>query len=267
MAEKSVRAVGGAPAIVPAEQPPPQSVAAEIERLVIDGDLSKLSPAQRVSYYQHLCHSLGLNPLTRPFAYLTLNGKLQLYAQKSCTDQLRRLRGVSIGQLRHEYDADVGMYTVFAPATDKDGRTDEDIGVVPTLNVGGEALANAKMKCVTKAKRRVTLSICGLAILDESEVESIPDARPVPREIAESAAPDPPEHPRSDPSPPPTPSRDGDPLITAGQVKLLFAQAKNVGVAGTELETYIDEHFGVPITKLPRGLVDSVLKWIHSRAD
>ena len=34
------------------------------------------------------------------------------------------------------------------------------------------------MKAETKAKRRVTLSICGLGMLDETEVESIPDARP-----------------------------------------------------------------------------------------
>jgi hypothetical protein len=32
------------------------------------------------------------------------------------------------------------------------------------------------MKCETKAKRRVTLSFCGLGMLDESEVESVPGA-------------------------------------------------------------------------------------------
>jgi hypothetical protein len=37
-------------------------------------------------------------------------------------------------------------------------------------------MANALMKAETKAKRRVTLSICGLGMLDESEVESIPGA-------------------------------------------------------------------------------------------
>jgi hypothetical protein len=34
----------------------------------------------------------------------------------------------------------------------------------------GEALANAYMKSETKAKRRVTLSIMGLGLLDESEI-------------------------------------------------------------------------------------------------
>jgi hypothetical protein len=34
------------------------------------------------------------------------------------------------------------------------------------------------MKAITKAKRRVTLSICGLGWLDETEIESIPSAMP-----------------------------------------------------------------------------------------
>jgi hypothetical protein len=38
---------------------------------------------------------------------------------------------------------------------------------------------NALMKAVTKAKRRLTLSICGLGMLDETEISSIPDATPV----------------------------------------------------------------------------------------
>jgi hypothetical protein len=37
-------------------------------------------------------------------------------------------------------------------------------------------LANALMKAETKSKRRVTLSICGLGFLDETEADSIPGA-------------------------------------------------------------------------------------------
>src|SRR6202008_2665643 len=42
----------------------------------------------------------------------------------------------------------------------------------------GEALGNALMKASTKAKRRATLSICGLGMLDETELETIPTAMP-----------------------------------------------------------------------------------------
>ena len=68
----------------------------QIETVLVAGDLAKLSADQRLTYYQRLCESLGLNPLTQPFQYLQLSGKLVLYATKSCTEQLRQLHGVSI---------------------------------------------------------------------------------------------------------------------------------------------------------------------------
>jgi hypothetical protein len=60
-----------------------------IERAVMVGDLAELNAAQRAEYYTAVCRSLGLNPLTKPFEFLTLNGKLRLYALRDCTDQLR----------------------------------------------------------------------------------------------------------------------------------------------------------------------------------
>jgi hypothetical protein len=42
--------------------------------------------------------------------------------------------------------------------------------------LAGEAYANAIKRAVTQAKRRVTLSICGLGMLDETEVDSVPEA-------------------------------------------------------------------------------------------
>jgi hypothetical protein len=71
------------------------------------------------------------------------------------------------------------MVSVTAYATDKTGRTDADLGVVSVKGKQGDNLANAMMKAVTKAKRRVTLSICGLGWLDESELETVPTAAPV----------------------------------------------------------------------------------------
>lgn len=65
---------------------------------------------------------------------------------------------------------------VVAYVKDRSGRTDCATGAVPLGNLKGEALANALMKAETKAKRRATLSICGLGLLDETEVGSIPGA-------------------------------------------------------------------------------------------
>jgi hypothetical protein len=143
----------------------------------IMGDLSKLTAGQRVSYYQAICKSLNLNPLTRPFDYIMLNGKLTLYARKDCTEQLRASRKVSITKLERETIN--GVYVVTAYAQAVDGRTDSSTGAVAIEGLKGDALANAIMKAETKSKRRVTLSIVGLGWLDETETETIPDARPV----------------------------------------------------------------------------------------
>ena len=152
------------------------TIGAEIERVLVQGDLSKLTPDQRVSYYQAVCRSLGLNPLTRPFDFIQLNGKLTLYAKKDAADQLCKNNGVSID------DVEIGevgeTYLVKVKGHDKTGRSDVEIGVVKKSDMQGNA-ANAQMKAVTKAKRRLTLSLCGLGWLDETEVETIPDARPV----------------------------------------------------------------------------------------
>jgi hypothetical protein len=147
-----------------------------MESVLLQGDLSKLSPEQRVNYYQKVCQSIGLNPLTRPFDYITLNGKLTLYAKKDATDQLRNLHGVSIDQVDIQENAT--HFIVKVKGHNKDGRTDVELGVVTKTDMQGN-LANLQMKAVTKSKRRLTLSLCGLGWLDETEVETIPSAAPV----------------------------------------------------------------------------------------
>jgi hypothetical protein len=146
-----------------------------MEKVVIGGDLSELNAAQRADYYTAVCRSLGLNPLTKPFEFLTLNGKLRLYALRDCADQLRRLHGISIYITNRERMGDI--YIVTARAKDRTGREDESTGAVPLGTLKGDALCNALMKGETKAKRRVTLSIAGLGWLDETELATIPGVR------------------------------------------------------------------------------------------
>lgn len=146
-----------------------------IEKVLIGGDLSKLNEEQRLSYYQNLCVSLGLNPLTKPFQYMNLGGKLVLYAGKDCTEQLRKKYSVSVYKVESKTVNDIFLVT--ANAKLPDGREDASTGAVAILGLKGDALANAFMKAETKAKRRVTLSICGLGMLDETELETIPEAK------------------------------------------------------------------------------------------
>jgi len=150
---------------------------AALEKVIVLGRLEHLTPKQRLLYYKTLCESLGLNPLTRPFEYITLSGRLTLYARRDATDQLRRLHQVSITIVSRERLDDI--YVVTARATLPDGRCDEATGAVSIVGLQGEQLANAIMKCETKAKRRVTLSIVGLGILDESELDTVPQSQRV----------------------------------------------------------------------------------------
>jgi hypothetical protein len=111
-----------------------------VERMVISGDLSELNAAQRAAYYVAICRSLGLNPRTKPFEYLTLHGQLRLYALRDCADQLRRLHGISIYITNRERMDDI--YVVTARAKDRQGREEESTGAVPLGHLRGEALAN-----------------------------------------------------------------------------------------------------------------------------
>lgn len=163
------------------------SQTSKIEAALVQNDLSKLSAEERLSYYKQVCESLGLNHLTQPFSYIVLNNRLTLYAKRDAADQLRKIHGVSIEITGREVIGDV--YVVTAKATTKDGRIDESTGAVHIKGLTGDGLANAYLKCETKAKRRVTLSLCGLGFLDETEVETIKDAQPVeqPRQIKNHA--------------------------------------------------------------------------------
>lgn len=171
-----------------------------MESVLIKGNLADLTPQERNNYYMKTCESLGLNPLTKPFEFIELNGKLTLYVKKDATDQLRNINNISISIVSREKMDDV--YVVTARAETRDGRVDESIGIVSIAKEDGEwtqsttgkkyfkgngqfkqlrgdELANALMKAETKAKRRVTLSISGLGWTDESEIDSIPNAKPV----------------------------------------------------------------------------------------
>ena len=151
-----------------------------LESIIVNGDLSKLTVPDRIRWYKLRCEAVGLDPKTQPFALLTLNGKLVLYATKACTDQLTGIHKLSVSVTPPAVNTEAGIVTVNCRVTFPDGRHVEDMGAVSIAGLRGEALCNALLKATTKAKRRAILSACGLGMLDETEVESIPEARPFP---------------------------------------------------------------------------------------
>ena len=143
-----------------------------ISSLVLNGDIGKMTDVMKVQYYNQLCHSLNLNPVTRPFQLISFQGKSVLYATKDATEQLRKLNGVSVVDLQQ--DIKDGLCISKCKVQDKNNRYDIATGAVSITGLKGGDLANAIMKSETKAKRRATLSICGLGMLDESELDTMP---------------------------------------------------------------------------------------------
>ena len=143
-----------------------------IESIVTRGDLSGLREEQLVGYYNYRCSQVGLDPSAKPFDLLVLSGKKVLYANAGATQQLANLHGLSTQITNRERVEDV--YLVSVRCTGKDGRSSENQGAVDIKGLAGEKLANALMKATTKAIRRTVLAHCGLGMLDETELETIP---------------------------------------------------------------------------------------------
>lgn len=144
-----------------------------IAAVIINGDLSKLSQQQRVEYYNGYCERLGLDPYTKPFDLLRLNGREILYCTRSGAQQLNKLHNVSHAITSRDTNESAGVYMVTSRACLPDGRCTESIGAVNIAGLKGEAYANAVMKAETKAKRRATLDLLGLGVLDETEAQDL----------------------------------------------------------------------------------------------
>ena len=143
-----------------------------VESLVLRGDLSGLGPRERANHYIAVCHGLGLNPASKPLDYLKLNGKEILYPNKGATDQLAAIHKVTREIIDGPKVMDLaGTKLVYAlcRASLPGGRFETSVATVPLVDP-----VNVLMKVETKAKRRATLSILGLGMLDEMELETIP---------------------------------------------------------------------------------------------
>lgn len=187
-----------------------------LEQVVAAGDLSKLSPTQRVQWYKMRCDAAGLDYRTQPFQYITLQGKLTLYATKTATEQLCLVRGISTQIVTRERADDLAI--VVCRAVDRVGRYTESMGAVNIAGLRGDALANALMKAETKAKRRAVLSLSGLGMLDETETETIPGAVVEPLVIP-PALPAPAVEVEAEPEPRPEPWYRGEPTKRGAVVK------------------------------------------------
>ncbi len=129
-------------------------------------NICSLTEIQRAKYYIAVCLSLRLNPVTKPLDYIkNKDGGLTLFVNQIGAAQLRQELNITVEIISRTFQDD--MYVVVARAKMGD-RTDESLGVVPIKGLEPKHKANAMMKAETLAKRRVTVSICGLNV-DESQ--------------------------------------------------------------------------------------------------
>lgn len=213
-----------------------------VEHALMKNDYGRLSADDKVALYKRVCESLGLNPYTQPFGfYKQRDGSEKMYAQRNCADQLRSIHGVSLVEMREEFKDDI--FSVIVTMQAKDGRRDIDRGDVFVAGLKGIDLANARMRAMTKAKRRCTLSLCGLGWLDESEVQDTPQIKTNVMPV------------KSEPS---TPNlRDHLRDAFARKVKASGLPPKSVAKA-------ISEEFGVTdLVNLEAEMASRVLEWLN----
>ncbi len=67
-----------------------------LEMAIGSGDFSRMTSSDRLKYLGATCASMGLNALTKPIDIITISGKVVLYPNNRCAEQLRKLHGVSI---------------------------------------------------------------------------------------------------------------------------------------------------------------------------
>jgi hypothetical protein len=148
-------------------------------RVLMDrGDLSLLSNEERKELYVSVCERLGLDPLFAPLNYLKLQGKLVLYLTRTATDQLAKLHGLSREIIDGPRVVDIdGTRMLYAVCRVRlpSGREECAVATLPVVDP-----INALMKLETKAKRRATLAILGLAVLDDEKDDRDPgeDSQP-----------------------------------------------------------------------------------------
>ena len=175
-----------------------------LNNIILNGDISGLEPPQLLEYYKWYCERFGLDSASKPFQIIEFKeGKKVLYCTREGCQQLSKINEVShqITDRQIQDTPEGKIFLVTARAILPSNRFSESIGAVSLykadgvwmnqqspkknyfkpngkyLSLKGDEYCNAIMKTETKAKRRATLDLLGLGIMEEQEVETIPNAK------------------------------------------------------------------------------------------
>jgi hypothetical protein len=154
------------------------------EKVLVGGDLTDLTPRQRLLVYEWRCKADNVDPITRPFDYMRVpdqdrpgQKKLILYNNKTWAAQKRSEFQIKLDLVSKGVED--GLYEVIFHGTNNRGQDEIEIGAVPyEPSWKADFRANLKKKAWTQAKRRLTIALSGRGDLDESEAD-IPGAERV----------------------------------------------------------------------------------------
>ena len=141
--------------------------------LITKGNLNGMSDDQVIQVYVARCESIGVDPRTQPFDVLVLNGAKRLYPNSRLAEQLIQRHRLSTTKTREETTPE-GIRIVEVEVSDALGRKVSATGALFVKALTGQPLADAWMKCETKATRRAVLRFCGLGqIAEQPEIEDV----------------------------------------------------------------------------------------------
>lgn len=137
-----------------------------------NGSIHQLTNPEKRELLAKLCNSLGLNQYIMPFRiYRDMQGHEFIYATKECCAELRHLHHINI--LTESHSIIDGMCIASVSGNNKYGRVDSEIGAIHIDSLVGQDKANGVMWAMTKAKRRLTLSLAGLGVLADVETRDM----------------------------------------------------------------------------------------------
>ena len=143
----------------------------EAKNKIVIRDLGSLTPEQQEQWALEVCQKYAMDIALCPISFIKLNGKVTPYLNRTGSEQLIFAHKLSVKITDPIIIG--GICTVRATASLPNGTSNDNIGCVSVEGLTGDALCNAVMKAVTKAKRRAVIGAVGLGFLDETEVDSI----------------------------------------------------------------------------------------------
>jgi hypothetical protein len=125
------------------------------------GDFSVLTKEEINTYTSFLCDKYGLDKSTQPIRFIKDKNSENIipYLTRNATDQLRKNLGISVIEENIQFSPNGLACIVTVKVQDKEGRTDMDTGSVFIGGLVGNEYSDKIMTCVTKAKKRATISL------------------------------------------------------------------------------------------------------------